>query len=65
LDKSCRYYDHYCFLPLYATCRDQVLVSYLRPSNIDGAKRAWAILSLLLKRHQDEPGKGTDTRGDS
>lgn len=44
------YYDRYCFLPLYVTCRDQVLVSYLRPSNIDGAKHAWAILSLLVKR---------------
>ena len=44
------YYDHYCFLPLYVTCRDQVLVSYLRPSNIDGAKHAWAILALLVRR---------------
>lgn len=44
------YYDRYCFLPLYVTCRDQVLVSYLRPSRIDGAKHAWAILSLLVKR---------------
>ena len=44
------YYDHYCFLPLYVTCRDQLLVSYLRPANIDGAKHAWAILALLVKR---------------
>lgn len=44
------YYDHYCFLPLYVFCKDQLLVSYLRPSNIDGAKHAWAILSLLVKR---------------
>ena len=44
------YYDHYCFLPLYVLCRDQLLVSYLRPSKIDGAKHAWAILSLLVKR---------------
>lgn len=44
------YYDSYCFLPLYVTCRDQVLVSYLRPANIDGAKHAWAILALLVKR---------------
>ena len=27
------YYDHYCFLPLYVFCGDQLLVSYLRPSN--------------------------------
>lgn len=44
------YYDHYCFLPLYVFCGDHLLVSYLRPSNIDGAKHAWAILSLLVKR---------------
>jgi len=44
------YYDHYCFLPLYVFCRDQLLVSYLRPSKIDGAKHAWAILALLVKR---------------
>lgn len=44
------YYDHYCFLPLYVFCQDQLLVSYLRPSKIDGAQHAWAILSLLVKR---------------
>jgi hypothetical protein len=44
------YYDHHCFLPLYVFCGDQLLVSYLRPSNIDGAKHAWAILALLVKR---------------
>ena len=44
------YYDHYCFLPLYVFCGSQLLVAYLRPSNIDGAKHAWPILSLLVKR---------------
>lgn len=44
------YYDHYCFLPLYVFCGDQLLVSYLRPSKIDAAKHAWAILALLVKR---------------
>lgn len=44
------YYDHYCFLPLYVFCGEQLLVSYLRPSKIDGAKHAWAILALLGKR---------------
>ena len=44
------YYDTYCFLPLYVFCGDQLLVSYLRPSKIDGAKHAWAILALLVKR---------------
>ena len=44
------YYDHYCFLPLYVFCGDRLLVSYLRPSKIDAAKHAWAILALLVKR---------------
>ncbi len=39
------YYDHHCFLPLYVTCGEQLLVSYLRPSDIDGAKHAWVILA--------------------
>ena len=60
------YYDHYCFLPLYVTCRDQLLVAYLRPSNIDGAKHAWAILSLLVKRlRQEWPNARIIFRGDS
>ena len=44
------YYDRYCFLPLYVFCGQQLLVAYLRPSNIDASKHAWAILSLLVKR---------------
>jgi len=44
------FYRHYCFLPLYVFCGDQLLVSYLRPSNIDAAKHSWAILSLLVRR---------------
>jgi hypothetical protein len=42
------YYRHYCFLPLYVFCKDQLLVSYLRPSNQDGAKHSGAILKLLV-----------------
>jgi hypothetical protein len=60
------YYDHYCFLPLYVFCGDQLLVSYLRPSNIDGAKHAWAILALLVKRFRAVwPGVRIIFRGDS
>ncbi len=60
------YYDHYCFLPLYVFCGDQLLVSYLRPSNIDGAKHAWAILALLTKRlRQQWPDVRIIFRGDS
>jgi len=60
------YYGTYCFLPLYVFCGDQLLVSYLRRSNIDGAKHAWAILSLLVKRlRQAWPGVRIIFRGDS
>jgi hypothetical protein len=60
------YYDHYCFLPLYVFCKDQLLVSYLRPSKIDGAKHAWAILALLAKRlRQVWPKVKIIFRGDS
>jgi len=44
------YYDHYCFLPLYVTCGQQLLVAYLRPADIDGAKHSRAILHLLVRR---------------
>lgn len=60
------YYGNYCFLPLYVFCEKQLLVSYLRPSNIDGAKHSWAILSLLVKRfRQAWPEVRIIFRGDS
>lgn len=60
------YYGHYCFLPLYVFCQDHLLVSYLRPSNNDGAKHTWAILSLLVKRlRQEWPDVRIIFRGDS
>ena len=60
------YYGNYCFLPLYVFCGAQLLVSYLRPSNIDGAKHTWAILSLLVKRMRKTwPDVKIIFRGDS
>ena len=60
------YYDHYCFLPLYVFCGEKLLVSYLRPSRIDGAKHSWAILALLTKRlRQVWPKVKLIVRGDS
>jgi hypothetical protein len=44
------YYGDWCFLPLYVFCGEQLLVSYLRPSNIGAAHHAWAILKLLVRR---------------
>lgn len=48
------YYGDFCFLPLYVFCGEQLLVSYLRPSNIDAVKRFWSILSLLVKPLRQE-----------
>ena len=60
------YYRHYCFLPLYVFCGDQLLVSYLRPSKIDAAQHSWAIVSLLVKRlRQVWPKVRIIFRGDS
>ena len=60
------YYDCYCFLPLYVSCGQQLLVAYLRRSNIDASKHAWAILSLLVKRlRQTWPAVRIVFRGDS
>lgn len=59
------YYGNYCFLPLYVFCGKQLLVAYLRPSNEDGARHAWAILSLLVKRfRQAWPNVKIVFRGD-
>lgn len=44
------YYDSYCYLPLYVFCGQQLLCAYLRPSNIDAAQHAGAILKLLVRR---------------
>jgi hypothetical protein len=44
------YYDQYCFLPRYVFCGEQLLVAYLRPSKIDAAKHAGAILKRLVQR---------------
>ena len=60
------YYGDWCFLPLYVFCGEQLLVSYLRPSNIDGARHAWAILKLLVARLRAVwPGVKIIFRGDS
>jgi len=60
------YYDNYCFLPLYVTCGQQLLVAYLRPSNIDGAKHSRAILKLLVRRLREVwPDVRIIFRGDS
>lgn len=60
------YYDEYCFLPLYVFCGSQLLVAYLRPAHIDGAKHSRAILKLLVKRFRRQwPNVRIVFRGDS
>ena len=60
------YYGDWCFLPLYVFCGEQLLASYLRPSNIDPARHAWAILKLLATRLRAPwPGVRIIFRGDS
>ncbi len=60
------YYDHYCFLPLYVFCGDEVLVAYLRPSKIDAAKHSRAVLKLLVgKLRAAWPEVKITIRGDS
>ena len=60
------YYDSYCYLPLYVFSGQQLLCAYLRPSNIDGACHAGAILKLLVRRlRQVWPQVRIIFRGDS
>jgi hypothetical protein len=40
------YYDHHCYLPLYVFCGQAMLACCLRPSKIDGAKHAAAVIKL-------------------
>lgn len=44
------YYDHHCYLPLYVFCGQAMLACVLRPSKIDGARHAAAVMKLLLTR---------------
>jgi hypothetical protein len=60
------YYDHYCFLPLYVFCGDELLVAYLRPSDIDASKHTRAVLKLLVRRLRAAwPEVKITIRGDS
>ena len=60
------YYDHHCYLPLYVFCGQAMLACVLRPSKIDGAKHAAALIKLLVKRlRQAWPNTRFIVRGDS
>jgi hypothetical protein len=44
------YYRCYCYLPLYVTCGDHVLVAKLRTSDCDGAEGSTEVLAHLVER---------------
>ncbi len=44
------YYDHHCYLPLYVFCGQALLACVLRPSKIDGARHAGAVIKLIITR---------------
>lgn len=60
------YYDHYCYLPLYVFCGQAMLACVLRPSRIDGARHAAAVIRLIVARlRQAWPDVRIIVRGDS
>ena len=60
------YYDHHCYLPLYVFCGQAMLACYLRPSKIDGARHAAAVIKLLVTRlRQAWPSTRFIVRADS
>lgn len=60
------YYDHYCYLPLYVFCGQAMLACLLRPSRIDGAKHAAAVIKLIVDRLRKQwPAARIIVRGDS
>ncbi len=44
------YYRKYCYLPLYITCGEHIVVSLLRPSNIDASKGAKKVVKRVVKQ---------------
>jgi hypothetical protein len=60
------YYDHHCYLPLYVFCGQAMLACYLRPSRIDGARHAAAVIKLIIRRlRQAWPATRFIVRADS
>ena len=60
------YYDHHCYLLLYVFCGQAMLACVLRPSKIDGAKHAAAVIKLIVTRlRQAWPGTRFIVRADS
>lgn len=61
-----RYYDNYCYLPLYVFCGQDLLACVLRPSSRDPASILSALIKLLAQRlRQVWPDVRLIVRGDS
>ena len=60
------YYGHYCYLPLYIFCGDDLLCARLRPSNIDASAGALKEVIRIVRRiRQRWPNVQIVLRGDS
>jgi hypothetical protein len=60
------YYDHYCYLPLYIVCEDQLLGVRLRPANIDASAGALAEVERIVGQVRAQwPQVRIILRGDS
>lgn len=60
------YYKCYCYLPLYVTCGDHLLVAKLRTSNRDASDGSTEVLAFLVERiRQRWPRVRIIVRGDS
>src|SRR6201993_4100634 len=44
------YYNHYCYLPLYIFCGDQLLCARLRPSNIDASAGSLEEMQRIVRQ---------------
>jgi hypothetical protein len=61
-----RYYDNYCYLPLYVFCGQDLLACVLRPSSRDPASILSALIKLIAQRlRQAWPEARIIVRGDS
>lgn len=61
-----RYYDNYCYLPLYVFCGQDILACVLRPSSRDPATILSALIKLIVRRlRQAWPRVRIVVRGDS
>jgi Transposase DDE domain group 1 len=59
------YYNHHCLLPLYVFWGDDLLVSYLGPSNIDASQHTRAVLKLVVQKFRAAgPAVKITIRGD-